>query len=80
MKKRILALDYGDSRIGVAVSDALHITAQGICVIKRTKNLDEDIKKIEKYIKEYDTGLVVLGHPLNLNGERGKRAIRFEIY
>ena len=75
MKKRILALDYGDSRIGVSVSDALHITAQGICVIKRTKNLDEDIKKIEKYIKEYDTGLVVLGHPLNLNGERGKRAI-----
>ena len=75
MKKRILALDYGDSRIGVAVSDALHITAQGICVIKRTKNIEEDIEKIKKYIKEYDTGLVILGQPLNLSGERGTRAL-----
>jgi len=75
LNKRILALDYGDSRIGVAVSDALHITAQGICVIKRTKNIDEDINTIKKYIKEYDAGLVILGHPLNLSGEKGTRAL-----
>lgn len=75
LEKRILALDYGESRIGVAVSDALHITAQGICVIKRTKNIKEDINKIKGYIKEYDAGLVILGNPLNLSGEKGARAL-----
>ncbi|WP_290776284.1 Holliday junction resolvase RuvX [Anaerofustis sp.] len=75
MEKRILAIDYGDSRIGIAVSDALHITAQGVGVIKRTKNLDTDIEQIKKYIKDYDAGLVILGNPLNLNGEKGKRAL-----
>ncbi len=74
LDKRILALDYGEARIGVAVSDALHITAQGICVIKRTKNIKEDIEKIKKHIKDYDAGLVILGNPLNLSGEKGARA------
>lgn len=77
MKKRILCLDYGESRIGVAVSDALHITAQGVCVIKRNKNKDvkDDIKKINEYISQYDAGLVIVGNPLNLSGEKGTRAI-----
>ncbi len=75
MEKRILGLDFGDARIGVAVSDALGITAQGVAVIKRTRNIEDAIEQIKKYVREYDVGLIILGHPINLSGERGERAV-----
>ena len=75
MEKRILGLDFGDARIGVAVSDALGITAQGAAVIKRTINIEDAIEQIKKYVREYDVGLIILGHPINLSGERGERAV-----
>ena len=75
MDKRILGLDYGDARIGVAVSDALGITAQGVGVIKRGRYVENDIEEIKGYIEQYDAGLVILGHPINLSGERGERAV-----
>lgn len=75
MEKRILGLDFGDSRIGVAVSDALGITAQGVGVIRRQRNIDADIKQIQNYIDKYDAGLIILGHPINLSGQRGERAV-----
>lgn len=64
---RILALDYGSVRIGVAVSDALLITAQGLETIRRT-SFTEDLKKIESIIREYDVGEIVVGLPISMDG------------
>ncbi len=64
---RILALDVGDKTIGVAVSDALSITANGVTTIERV-GIRKDTEKVLNYIKEYTCTKVVLGLPLNLNG------------
>lgn len=63
MKK--IALDVGDKTIGVAVSDALNITAQGITTIERV-GIRKDAGKVMDYIREYDCDTVVIGLPKNL--------------
>ena len=70
---RILCLDYGEKYIGVAVSDPLGITAQGVGVIKR-QNLKQDLSQIRRYIVEYDVEEVVLGFPRNMDGMFGSKA------
>jgi putative holliday junction resolvase len=70
---RILALDVGQKRIGVAVSDPLGITAQGAGVITR-KNIDEDINEVRKYVDEYKAGSIVVGMPINMDGTKGDSA------
>ncbi|MDO4546325.1 MAG: Holliday junction resolvase RuvX [Bacillota bacterium] len=65
MKK--IALDVGDKTIGVAVSDALNITAQGITTIERV-GIRKDAGKVMDYIKEYDCDTVVIGLPKRLDG------------
>lgn len=70
---RILGLDVGDRRIGVAVSDPLGITAQGVTVIER-KTLDEDLKAIKDIIAQYGAESIVVGMPINMDGTRGKSA------
>mgnify|MGYP000635697673 CR=1 FL=1 len=67
---KILALDYGSKRIGVAVSDPLGITAQPVTVINR-KGKKKDIPEILEIIKEREVGKIVLGLPLNMNGSKG---------
>ena len=67
---RILGLDVGDKRIGVAISDELQITAQGIEVIER-KNIQHDLKRIADLIKEYEVHKIVFGLPKNMNGSIG---------
>ncbi|WP_139904428.1 Holliday junction resolvase RuvX [Clostridium thermarum] len=67
---RILGLDVGEKTIGVAVSDPLGLTAQGICTIKR-KSVNVDIDEINKYVVEYGCDLIVLGLPKNMNGTIG---------
>lgn len=64
---RILALDVGDRTIGVAVSDPLGITAQGVTTIERT-GIKKDTDKVCEYIDEYGCGTVVCGLPLKLDG------------
>jgi putative Holliday junction resolvase len=72
---RILGLDFGAKRIGVAISDALGITAQGVAVIGRGKSFEEDITEINKIIKKYDgVDEIVVGLPKMLSGELGKQA------
>lgn len=63
-----MALDVGDKTIGVAVSDPLGITAQGITTIERI-GIKKDTQKVLDLIKEYSCGVLVLGLPLNLKGE-----------
>ncbi len=70
---RVLGLDVGDRRIGVAVSDPLGIIAQGVTVIER-KTLDEDLKAIKDIIAQYGAESVVVGMPINMDGTRGKSA------
>jgi putative holliday junction resolvase len=72
MYQRILGLDYGSHRIGVAVTDPLCIIAQPIGVIENSSSRMEMIRKL---ISDYDIHSIVVGLPLNLKGERGQKAI-----
>lgn len=69
---RILGLDVGDKTIGVAASDLLLVTAQGIEVIRRT-SLEKDFSRLEEIIAEYEVETIVIGLPKNMNGSIGPR-------
>lgn len=71
--ERILALDVGNKRIGVAVSDALGLTAQGVTVLQR-RSLQHDLSAISDLVDKYQASQVVIGLPLNMNGSRGPQA------
>lgn len=64
---RILAIDFGLKRMGLAVSDRLGITAQGLKTHQRTR-IDDDLKQLEKLAEEYEVERVILGHPLGHGG------------
>jgi len=68
-----MGLDVGSHTIGVAVSDELGITAQGVKTIRR-KSKDEDSKEIIKIIDQFDIGKIVVGLPKNMDGTLGKQA------
>ncbi|GAC43379.1 Holliday junction resolvase RuvX [Paenibacillus popilliae] len=69
---KILGLDYGDRKIGVAVSDAFGWTAQGLEVIVRRKP-EDDLRRIGDIIKEHGVEEIVIGLPKNMNGTIGPR-------
>ena len=71
--RRILALDVGDKRIGVAVSDALGMIAQPIGRIDRV-GWGPDIRKIQSYAAEYQTQRLLLGLPYHMDGSLGEQA------
>ncbi|KGN02975.1 Holliday junction resolvase [Clostridium novyi A str. 4570] len=76
---RVLGLDVGDRTIGVAVSDPLGFTAQGITTVHR-KSVEEDIDELKKICKEYAVELIISGLPKNMNGtvgEQGEKVIEF---
>jgi len=66
-----MGLDFGSRTIGVALSDALLWTAQGLKTIKRSKN---ELAELAQIIKEYEVAEIVLGYPKNMNGTIGERA------
>ena len=70
---RILAIDYGSRRMGLAVSDALGITAQGIDTLER-KNKRADFGRLERTIREYEIKEIVLGNPLRMSGQEGTQS------
>lgn len=65
--ERILGIDVGDKRIGVAVTDPLQITAQGVMTLKR-KTRDDDLEAFRDLIAKYEIKKVVAGLPLNMDG------------
>jgi putative Holliday junction resolvase len=67
---RILGLDVGDRTIGVAISDPLGFTAQGVDTIRR-KNIEYDLNEVSKYCAQYDCKTIVVGLPKNMNGSVG---------
>ena len=72
---RIMGLDIGERTIGVAVSDLMGWTAQGVTTIRR-KSLAYDLDELKKIIKEYEVEKIVVGWPLNMNGTVGPSAER----
>ena len=73
---RIMGLDYGSKTIGVAISDPLGLTAQGIEIIRREdeNKLRKSLRRIEELISEYQVEEIVLGFPKNMNNTIGERA------
>ncbi len=72
-KGRILGIDYGHRRIGIALSDPLRITAQSLPTIK-VKSLKQVFSELEAIIRDKDVTEIVVGMPLNLKGEKGLSA------
>lgn len=72
---RIIGLDFGSKTVGVAVSDELLITAQGIEIVRRKSEnkLRQTLARIEELIKEYNVDKIVLGFPKNMNNSEGER-------
>ncbi len=71
---RVLGIDYGDARIGIAVSDPLGWTAQGLDTIMHEGSLKKAAAEIGKLIKSYGITKIVIGLPRNMNGTYGPRA------
>lgn len=73
---RILGLDYGSKTVGVAISDPLLITAQGVEIIRRESEgkIRKTYQRIEELCKQYEVEKIVLGYPKNMNGTDGERA------
>ncbi|HHT89299.1 MAG TPA: Holliday junction resolvase RuvX [Clostridiales bacterium] len=77
---RIMGLDYGSVTVGVAISDPLLLTAQGIEVIhrKQENKLRRTLARIDELIKEYDVAKIVVGYPKHMNNSIGERAAKSE--
>lgn len=74
---RIMSLDVGSRTIGIACSDALLMTAQGIETIRRT-SFEKDFNRLQELIAEYEVHELVVGMPKNMNGTKGERAEKTE--
>lgn len=77
--ERIMGLDVGDKTVGVAISDLLGLTAQGLTTIRRESNV-KDYSALEEIMKEYEIRKVVVGLPKNMNGTigpQGEKTIKF---
>jgi len=76
---RILALDLGKRRIGLAVSDELGITAQGLPTLQRT-NLRSDLAELARVAAEKGVGTILLGLPINMRGDEGRQASHARLF
>jgi putative Holliday junction resolvase len=70
---KVLALDFGAARTGVAISDPTGVVARPLCVVERAAS-EAGIDELSRLVREQDAGRVVVGHPLTLRGERGEQA------
>ena len=70
--ERALGLDIGDRTIGIAVSDLLGLTAQGVETIRRT-TMEADLQRLQELMSMYETKTLVSGYPRNMNGTEGPR-------
>ena len=72
---RVLGIDFGSKRIGIAVSDPLGMIAQGVAVIGKGESFEQDVREIKKLIKKYDgVDEIVVGLPRTMAGEIGESA------
>lgn len=71
---RILGIDYGEARVGVAISDALNITAQGLETIQRNGSDKIILRRLDEIMKDYEIETIVVGMPFHMNGDFSERA------
>ncbi|GAE88172.1 Holliday junction resolvase RuvX [Acetivibrio straminisolvens] len=77
---RIMGIDYGDSRIGIAISDPFGWTAQALETINWKADIEVPIKRISELVEEYGVKTVIIGFPKNMDGTvgaRGEKTIEF---
>jgi putative Holliday junction resolvase len=72
-KPRILALDLGKRRIGLAISDPMGITAQGLPNLVRA-NKRADLAALEQLVREREVGMILMGNPINMGGAEGRQS------
>jgi putative Holliday junction resolvase len=77
--ERIIGLDVGDRRIGVAVSDALGLTAQPVLTLVRS-NRRQDLKSIQRLIRRYTCSSIVVGNPLYMSGDQSPQAAKAQAF
>ena len=70
---RKLGIDYGDARVGLAITDALNITVQGLETVHHNGNDKIVLKRLEEILKEYEIDTLVIGMPINMNGTKAER-------
>lgn len=71
---RILGIDYGEARVGIAITDALNITAQGLETIQRENSDKVVLKRLDEILEQYEVDTIVVGLPLNMDGTMSERA------
>jgi len=79
LKHRVLGLDVGSRRIGIAVSDGLGITAQGLETLER-KNKRHDFEHLRRVIREYEVKEIVVGLPLRMSGSEGTQSEKMRAF
>ena len=75
---RILGIDYGDTRVGTAITDELGITAQGLETIINNGNDKSVLARLDDIMKEYEISIIVVGMPLNMDGSKSERIEKTE--
>ena len=70
---RILGIDYGDARTGIAITDALKITAQGLETIHNNGSDKMILKRLDEILEQYDIDTIVIGKPINMDGTSSER-------
>ena len=71
---RILGIDYGEARVGVAITDALNITAQGLETIQRNGSDKVVLRRLDEILANYEVETIVVGMPFHMNGTLSERA------
>jgi putative holliday junction resolvase len=71
--RRILAIDYGRKRIGLAISDELRLTARPLATLTRT-NRRNDFRRLREVCREHEIARIIVGHPVHMTGEAGSMA------
>ena len=71
---RILGIDYGDARVGIAITDELNITVQGVETIQRNGSDRIVLRRLDEILEKYEVDTIVVGMPLNMNGTVSERA------
>lgn len=76
---RILGIDYGEKRIGLAVCDELEILARGVATVQ-SRGEERDLSEIGRYIREFAVGRIVVGYPYRLDGSRGIQCEKVDVF
>ena len=77
---RLLGLDVGNRRIGVAVSDELGLTAQPVMTLERKRNRRDDLRSLGRLARKFGVSAIVVGNPLRLSGEESSQTVKTQTF